>query len=253
MSVVRRLLACCLAALALPALVHAASTPVVAAAKKTATAKSSTFQMSVVTTVGAQRTTLTGSGVQRGTEVRMSMRVGGQAGAFRIDAILVEEKGHYVMYMRSPIYQAQLPPGKSWIRVDLSKQGAGVGADFSSLVSVSQTFAPLEKGLVSTTEVGRELVAGRSATHYRAVLDVRRAAAAVPAFGRQVRAIERAAGVRLGRLPYDVWIADDGRIRRLRYPTPTARGGKSVQTLTFLTFDRPVTITAPPRSQVVSV
>lgn len=251
----RRLLLACTVALALPALVHAASSPVVAAAKRTATAKSLTFQMAVTTSAGGQRTTMTGSGALRGTSVKMSLRTRAQGVAFRMDAVLVNERGSYVMYMRSPAFQAQLPPGKSWVRVDLTKQAASLGIDFSSLLSPSQAFAPLEKGLVSTTRVGREVVADRPTTRYRAVIDVKRAARAVPAYGKQVAAIERATGITFGRVPYDVWIGGDGRIRRVRFSTPTAAGGvrgSAVQTITFLAYDTPVTITAPPRAQVFS-
>jgi hypothetical protein len=255
MSRMRRLLALCLVALALPALVHAASNPVVAAAKKTATAKSSTFTLSVTTSVAGQRATMTGSWAQRGTDVKLTMRTRAGGIVVRFDAVLVQESGGYVMYMRSPAFQAQLPKGKTWLRIDLGKQGANLGIDLSSLASSSQTFAPLEKGLVSTTRLGREVVAGRSTTRYRALVDIQRAARAVPAYGKQVAALERTTGVRLGRSSYDVWIAGDGRIRRLRYSMPTVAGsarGTAVSTLTFLSFDTPVSIAAPPRSQVVT-
>jgi outer membrane lipoprotein-sorting protein len=252
MSRMRRLLAACVLALALPALVQAASNPVVAATKRTARAGSVTFQMTVTTTVAGQQATMTGSGVQKGNDARLSMKMKSAGLVTRIDAILIEEGGRYVMYMRSPVLQAQLPRGKTWVRLDLSKQAASLGVDFSSLVSASETFGPLETGLVSTTRVGRDVVAGRSTTHYRAVVDIKRAARAVPAYGRQVAAIESATGIRLGRVPYHVWIGGDGRIHRLRYSMPTIAGGHAVQTMTFLSFDEPVSITAPPRSKVVT-
>ncbi len=248
----RRLVALCLVALALPALVHAASNPVLTAAKKTATAKSSTFQISVTTSIAGQRATMTGAGAQRGTDVKLNMRTRAGGVVVRFDAVLVQEGGGYVMYMRSPAFQGQLPKGKTWLRIDLQKQGASLGIDLSSIMSSSQTIAPLEKGLVSTTRLEREIVAGRSTTRYRALIDIKRAARALPAYAKQVAAIERATGVRLGRANYDVWIAGDGRIRRLRYSTPTAAGGirgTAVSTLTFLSFDTPVSIAAPPRSQ----
>jgi hypothetical protein len=256
MRPMRRLVAACCVALALPALVHAGSNPVVAAAKRTAAAKSTTFQMSITTAVPGQRVTMTGAGAQRGTDVKLTLRGRSQGVAFRFDAILVREGGRYVLYMRSPLFRSQLPPGKTWLRIDLSKQGANLGIDFSSLLSSSQTFVPLEKGLVSTTRMGREVVAGRPTTRYRAVIDIERASRASPAYGQQVAAIERATGVELGRVPYDVWIAGDGRIRRVRFSTPTVAGGtrgRTTQTITFLTFDTPMTITAPPRAKVVSI
>ncbi len=249
----RRFLAVGVLVLALPALVQAASNPVVAASKRTAAAKTITFRIAATTTVAGSRATITGSGMQRGSEARLSLRVGGQGTRpVRMDAVLLEEAGSYVMYMRSPLFASQLPRGKSWIRLDLSRQTASLGVDFSSLVSTSQTFAPLEKGMVSTKRKGRAVVAGRPTTQYRAIIDVKRAARLVPAYGKQVAAIQRATGITLGRVPYDVWVAGDGRIRQVRYTTPTVQNGKTVQTMTFLAFNEPVKIEAPPRAQVVA-
>jgi hypothetical protein len=212
--------------------------------------------MQVTTTVGgAPAMTLTGTGTQRGTDVKMTMRIRTPAGTAKLDAVLLHEGGSYVMYMRSPLLGAQLPRGKSWIRVDLSKQGASAGLDFSSLVNTSQTFAPLEAGLVSTRRLGREHVAGTTATRYRAIIDIHRAARAVPAYGKQIAVLERTTGIHFGRVPYDVWVAGDGRVRRMHFSMPTTAAGvqgRTTQTITYLAFDRPVTIAAPPRSQVVS-
>ena len=80
-----------------------------------------------------------------------------------------------------------------------------------------------------------------------------RAARAVPAYGKQLDTVERATGVRLGRVTQDVWVGADGRIRRLRTVTPTTFQGaraSTVQTLTFLAYDVPVAIAAPPAAQV---
>jgi hypothetical protein len=255
MSGVRRLLALFSVALALPALVHAASNPVAAAAKRTASAKSVTFQMSVTTKVAGQRAVMTGSGAQKGTEAKLTMRMRSQGVVFRFDAIMLQERGSYVMYMRSPLFDAQLPAGKKWVRFDLSKQVANLGIDFTSLVSASQSYAPLEKGLVSITRMGSEVVAGVPTTRYRAVVDIKRAAQALPEYRKQIEAIEQTTGIRLGRETFDVWIGGDGRFRRVRYSMPTAAGqarGTAVSTITFNSFNQPVSIGAPPRAQVFS-
>jgi len=251
---VRRLLSVLALTLALPALVHAAGNPVALAAERTAAAKSVSFALTSVTTVpGRGRTTMTGSGVQRGTSARMTVRMRAQGAALRFDAVLLDERGSYVMYMRSRAFRSQLPAGKSWVRIDLSRQAGLVGVDFAALLSAAQTSAPLERGLVSTTRVRREQVAGRATTRYRAVLDVQRAARAVPSYGKQVAAIEKATGIRFGRIPYHVWVGGDGRLRRVRFSMATAVAGvrgTTAQTMTFLDYDRPVRISAPPRSQV---
>jgi len=250
----RRLVLLLVAALVVPVSAQAAVNPVVAAAKRTATVKSSKLQLNVKTTIPGRATmTMTGSGAHSGKSVELTMRtraVG--ATPVTVDAIMLNERGASVMYMRSPAFQQQLPSGKSWLRVDLSKQAASLAVDFSSLLN-SSSFAPLEKGLVSTKRIGRETVAGASTTHYHAVIDIERAARAVPAYGKQVAALEKATGIRLERSSWNVWIGGDGRIRRMRFSTPAVAGGArgtTVQSLTFLAYDVPVSISAPPRAQV---
>jgi hypothetical protein len=240
-------------ALLVPTAAHAKS-PVLAAAERTANARSATVRLHVVQTApGAGRVVMTGSGAQRGMSVRMHARATGQGVAFTMDVVGLPERGAYVMYMRSPALRSQLPRGKSWVRIDLQKQGERLGMDFSSILSTSQAFPPLENGLVSARRLGTEAVAGKPASHFRVVVDHRRAAARVPGYAKQLAALERTTGVRLGRVTQDVWVGRDGRIRQLRFSTPMPGRGRATQTLTFLSYDTPVSISAPPRAQVVSL
>jgi len=235
-----------------PAAAQAAN-PVLSAAKKSSTAKSTKLQIQMTTNIPGKATTvLSGSGATSGRNVTLdvSTTVAGQR--IPMNAIGVVENGSYVMYMRSPVFST-LPQGKSWLRIDLQAQGANVGLDFGSLIGQAETLAPLAYGLVSTKRVARERVVGRQTTRYRAVVDLRRAARAVPAYRKQLESVERATGVRLGRVTQDVWVGADGRIRRLRTTTPTAVQGAratTVQTVTFLAYDVPVAINVPPASKV---
>jgi hypothetical protein len=257
MSSMRRVIAVlAAAALLAPLAAPAGTNPILRAAKRTAAVKSSTLRMSVTTRLaGRTAATMTGSGVQQGSSVELTLRQRIGTQLVTIDAVLLTDGGSQVMYMRSPVFTAQLPAGKSWVRVDLTKQAAGIGVDLGSVFNAAETFAPLEHGVVSVKRLGRQAVAGAPATHYRAIVDVKRAARAVPAYGEQVAAVERATGVTLGRSPYDVWVGGDGRIRQMRFTAPTVAGGvrgTSTQTITFLSYNRPVTISAPPRAQVFS-
>ena len=254
MSSVRRFLPLLVAMLVLPVAAAAADNPIVSAVKRTASARSSSVSFEITTkAAGGTLGVVSGSGVMRGTDARLNMtsRAGGRTLLF--DAILRTEGRGYVMYMRSRALEPRLPAGKSWLRIDLSRQAAGLGVDFDSLVRSS--FGPLEAGLVSTKRLGGANVAGKPTTWYRATVDLQRAARAIPEYGKQLDSIEKATGVRLGRSTYDVWVASDGRIRRLRFRTPVRAGnvrGSSTQTITFHSFNRPVSITAPPRAQVFS-
>src|SRR5262245_49888109 len=90
-----------LAVLAVPATANAAN-PVIAAARKSATAKSTKLQLSARTSVpGASAVVLTGNGATSGRRITLhaSTTVVGQR--VQMDAIGMNEGGHYVMYMRS--------------------------------------------------------------------------------------------------------------------------------------------------------
>jgi hypothetical protein len=250
--VVRRALVCLVSVLA--ALVATApamaENPVIAAVKRSSEARSSVIDMQVSTSARGQTVQMTGTGAVRGNDVKLSVSTGA---AGKMDLIMLREPTGFAMYMRMPALASQLPAGKSWLRVDFEKQAAKLGLDFSAILDAARTFGPLESGVVSTRRLGRETVAGKQTTHYRAVVDVHRAAAALPEYAKQIRAIEKATGVRLGRTTQDVWVGSDGRVRRLRSSTPTVVGGSAasaVQTMTFRAYDVPVSIVAPPRSQV---
>lgn len=240
--------------LALAVSAQAATNPVVKAAQRTADVRSSKLRMSITIAGGGVRQTMTGTGSQARGSVSLSMRMSVAGRPVKIDARLLEQNGAYVMFMRSPLFASQLPPGKKWVKIGLAAQAANAGIDFSSLVDTAQTLGPLEKGLVSTTRLGRDTVAGRPATHYRAVVDLQRAARAIPAYRKQILALQKATGLKLGRSTQHVWVGADGRVSRIRSTTPTvAQGGvraTATQTLTFLAYDVPVTITAPPAAQV---
>ena len=252
----RRLVLAVVALLTLAVGAQAATNPVVTAIERSADVRSSTLRMSVTTVGGGTRQTLTGTGAQSGDSVSLSMRTRVAGQSVKMDAVLLRQGGSYVMFMRSPAFASQLPAGKKWLKIDLSQQAANAGVDFSSLVDTGQTLAPLEKGLVSTKRLGRETVAGKATTHYQAVVDLQRAARAIPAYAKQIAAVQKATGLTLGRTTQHVWVGGDGRVRQIRSTTPTVvQGGvrgTATQTITFLAYDVPVRITAPPAAQVAT-
>ena len=255
MTLVRRIVLILVAALVVlvGAATAEAANPVVAAAKRTADARSSLFDMQMTVEAGGQRVAITGSGAMRGQDTaKLTMRTSAAGKSIAFDMLMLREAGRAVMYMRSPTFSASLPKGKTWMRLDLDLAASKLGVDYSELIETSRTLGPLEHGLVSTKRVGTATVAGKPATQYRAVIDTKRAAKEVPAFAKQLRTIERA-GVRLPRLTEDVWIGSDGRITRVGLSFPLVQQGvhaTSSTTMTFRAFDVPVSVSAPPRAQV---
>jgi hypothetical protein len=240
-------------ALAAPAVALASANPVVTALQRTASAKSSRIAIAVSTRVQGHVVTTAGSAVKRGAGVRMTVRVGTGLLAVPMEAIGLVESGHFVVYLKSPVLDTQLPAGKSWLKIDLQRREGLLGVDFSSLISGSSTQSPkvVASGLVSTRRRGSSLVAGRSAARYRIVVDLERAAAAIPAARASLAKVERLTGTK--RIPQDVWVGGDGRVRRLRFTTVAITQGvktASTTTITYLAYDVPVTIEAPPAAQV---
>ena len=255
MNLVRRVLLTALVVVAVlvGATTAEAANPVIAAAKRTADARSAVFDMQMQVEAAGTSVSLTASGAMRGQDsAKMTMRMNGAGVNSAIDMLMLREAGRLVMYMRSPTFRASLPKGKTWMRLDLDLAASKLGVDYSELMDASRTLGPLEHGLVSTKRVGTAAVAGEPTTRYKAVIDTKRAARAVPAFAKQLRAIERA-GVRVPRLTEDVWVGRDGRIRRVGLSFPFVQQGvhaTSSLTMTFRAYDVPVTIAAPPRAQV---
>src|SRR5438552_2382840 len=83
--------------------------------------------------------------------------------------------------------------------------------------------------------------AGSSTTKYHVLLDLDKAAAANPRARAAITKMEQLANVR--RIPEDVWVDADGRVRQLRVVTPvTTNGvrGTSTTTITYLAYNVPV-------------
>jgi hypothetical protein len=237
--------------LALAGMAAAAENPVVGAMQRSVTADSAVVKIDAVNRLrGGGSFVMTGTGRQRGQEISMSVRLHGSGLDTTMELVGLREPSGYVMYIRSPLFGSQLPAGKSWLRVDLAKEGRALGIDFDALLDVSESTLPVRRGLVSSRLLGREAVAGRNAKHYRVVVDLERVAAAVPSYRRQLRALEKATGVDLGRQSQDVWVGADGRLARLRYTSPAANGAVMTQTLTYTAYGVPVRITAPPAESV---
>jgi hypothetical protein len=139
----------------------------------------------------------------------MTTKVAGQTIGLVLDGTTI--------YQRIPALADQL--GKPWLKVELDDlgelagvQGLGELAQANSS-DPSSTLAYL-RGAGQVTELGREEVRGEATTHYRAVVDLERAARKSPAA--QAKTLRQVADT-LGTpsQPVDVWIDGDGRTRRM--------------------------------------
>jgi hypothetical protein len=168
----------------------------------------------------------------------------------------------------------QLAPavgGKTWLKIDLKTAGQVVGVPGLSSVLQSQPSDPTQtlgylRGASSQiTRVGHEAVRGVATTHYRATVDLNKAAASL---GPDPRAALRQLIDRLGlkpTFPVDVWIDAQDRVRRMHLVqefSPAAPAGSAPATslpssveLTMELFDfgTAVSVQPPPPDQVTDI
>jgi len=174
-----------------------------------------------------------------------------------------------VAYVRLPANLQGVVGGKAWIQADLPTvdglagqqlglPGLGAGLDVTALLDWL-------RGVSGTvTDIGSETIHGITATHYRADVDLTKAAADAPAAVRP--GVEQAAQAVGQTVPVDVWVDAQGRLVQLttsvdpgkfQAPAGTDLPGTDVPgagpvavTVDLWNFGMPVDVTAPPADQV---
>jgi LppX_LprAFG lipoprotein len=144
-----------------------------------------------------------------------------------------------VVYARLPA--GMLPIGDTWVKVDLETLGASV--DFAQLAQAgSATPAQYLRWLRAAKDVelvGDEEVRGVPTTHHRGVIDVNRLIEEQPDLRRSLQALD------LDEVPTDVWIDEEGLIRRVtqEYELGSAEA-KTSTTVTMELYDFGVEVNA---------
>jgi hypothetical protein len=168
--------------------------------------------------------------------------------------ISLEQGGHYVIYLRLGFLASQIPGGKHWLKLDVSKLGKSAGVDLGQLMSGSQ-FQPSDLlGILrgegaKIDRLGSARVGGVVTTHYRVTVDL---AKALEKKGLTSPLLGNLAA-QLPKIPENVWIGKDGLVRRvqLSYGFP-ANGQRAhiAMTMNLYDYGAPIRIAAPPSSDV---
>ncbi len=158
-----------------------------------------------------------------------------------------------VLYIRSPVFGQALPPGKEWVRLDLASLAKQQGVNLGSLVDSNPTpngaLAYLRGSTGEVQDLGKEKVRGTETTHYRATIDLQQSARRAKGSTRaSIRRVIDVAGVK--KLPVDVWVGDDGYVRKVVYRQHAGKNQSAKITMELYDFGSPVTIT-PPRAATV--
>ncbi len=171
----------------------------------------------------------------------------------------LQENGDPVLYLNAPALTAMIPGGKSWVRVDLEQAAKSAGFDPAQMIAQAaqnpaDVLAMLQSvGSVQT--VGTETLDKVQTTHYKATIDLTKAAGTVsgPAEAAVQRLIARGGP---STVPVDVWIGADGLVRKVDVDETISNGGQSASahtTLTLSNYGTAANVTAPASDQTLDV
>jgi hypothetical protein len=208
-----------------------------------------------VTQPGRAPVNLTGSGAASFAtdQSEFSLTVP-QAGTFQVRLV-----GGTLYLMLPPQAQAATG-GKPWGAISLaslqpgnsSVPGLGTGSS-----DPSQILGYLQGVSSSVTNLGPATVRGVQTTHYRAVIDLNKAAQANPQAAAAYQKL--ISQIHTSTLPVDVWTDSSNRVNQMRIqiPVPVGQGQSGTAnvdlTLQLFDFGVPVTVVAPPANQVGSL
>jgi hypothetical protein len=220
-----------------------------AAGTKTADAGTARMSMVMATTAGGETFNMTGEGLfdlatQRGS---MTMTLG-QFGT--AEMIMLDD----VLYMKMPALN-QLTGGKPWLKLELDALLKASGTNVEQLRQLAnqdptQSLAYLEGISGDVTVVGQEPVRGTATTHYKATIDLDEVAKKHAAMASMITTLKTQIGS--ARLPVEVWVDGDGRMRKMTQKfTVTVEGTKAETSVSMEMYDfgTPVSVSAPPAAE----
>ena len=228
--------------------------PVAQAADTTAAAGTAAFGLAGSMTAERQSIPISGSGaVDMGDQrmrMSMSMPIPG-LGQFDVEEIF--DGGAFYMRLPSSLTQ-RLPGGKPWMKIDLDAMGKAAGLDLKQMMQANQSnpgdMLQALKAVGSSRVVGNENIGGAATTHYRAEVDLSKAAERIPDKTTVDTLKQTFAASGLDSIPIDVWIDRSGRVRREQFKM-SGTGFSMDMTIEFTRFGVAVDTTPPPADQVM--
>jgi hypothetical protein len=141
------------------------------------------------------------------------------------------------LYMHSPSFTGKLPGDAKWLKLDLAKVQQAEGIDTQSLGGAqsdpAQFLRFLKAGGGAVTDEGRVRLGGVPTTHYAGSVDLEKAASTLPANdGAKLKASLQKISAMLGasKMPVQVWIDDQHRVRRMHMEIPFHAAGRQATT-----------------------
>ncbi|MFI6660855.1 LppX_LprAFG lipoprotein [Streptomyces sp. NPDC050523] len=159
------------------------------------------------------------------------------------------------MYIGGNAEMSKEMDGKSWIKFDMSALGAGKGMDADQLGAGQADKNPASDstfltGSKDVKKVGTETVEGVKTTHYKGTVTVADLKASLKGENKTVReqrekSLEQYQKMGIDSMTMDMWIDGDDHTKQFRMRGDADKGPMDM-TITFLDYNKPVTVTAPP-------
>jgi hypothetical protein len=233
--------------------------PVAGAATKTESSDGSKIALNAsLTTPAGETYSISASGTfdkQQGDITVQLPKSGSQA-----ELRYLEENGDLVLYVNSAELSSKLPGGKPWVRLDLQQVGEKIGIDLNQILGEANQdpgrILDLLQSTGSVSKVGTETIDGAATTHYKATIETDKLAGKLGGSMAQVAYDDLESHGAPSSIPVDVWIGDDGLVRRVTIDDSVAgSGGTATLKLQLDVSDAgaPVVVTAPPSDQVFDV
>jgi hypothetical protein len=210
----------------------------------------------VYTLPAGQSMTMRGSGVYNGrtgrTRYAMSMEVPGSLSHPHIDAL----GSRHMVYMRSKVLTAGLPPGDRWLAFQPGLGGSAEAAMAGNTDSRGQ-LEMLRAAGGDVETLGPETVHGAPTTRYRGSVDFRHYAELLRGEGKATAANEyvQLAKRTPGPIPVEAWLDGSGLLRRMRMvmDVPSSPGAPLVKmdlTMEFFDFGAAPSVRLPNAREV---
>jgi hypothetical protein len=245
--------------------------PVSAAVAKSEDAGGANFALTVTATPSSgQPITVNASGVFDAQSADVTTDLSGALAALgapggtsgQVEVRYLQENGDPVIYVNAPALSAMIPGGASWVRLDLETLGKSFGVDVGQLLGQGaqnpEDALDLLKAVGSVQAVGTETIDGVSTTHYTAQVDPAKVATQVATdiggtIGQKIQDAVANASATPAPIPVDVWIGDDGLVRRVVLDLTGTHDGQSGSfhlQLDISDYGTAVNVTAPSSSDV---
>lgn len=144
--------------------------------------------------------------------------------------------------------------GKPWIGIPISKLDKASGGSLASMLAGIKQQDPLSVARMlaaskDVTSMGTETIDGVPTTHLHGTFSYRQALATLPS---QMRTMEQqyAKAMGAGKITFDLWVDAQNLPRQIVETYDMAPLGHVTMTVHFTSFNQPVSITAPPASEV---